>query len=96
MNYGTKNVLNDEDMGMHKAKIRITTMIDYPVYEQLKSMAEESGEKYQTILNKILKQYFAHDEPEVRDLPPEFIKMLEELKGISKRVEKIEKKSKAG
>lgn len=38
-------------------KQRITTYIDKDVLEGLKAMAEKSGEGYQTLMNKILRQF---------------------------------------
>jgi predicted DNA binding CopG/RHH family protein len=57
MNYGTVE-LSDDDLDMKKAKIRITTMIDYPIYELLKAEAAEKNIGYQTLLNEILSERF--------------------------------------
>lgn len=40
-----------------RVKVRITTMIDQDVLESLKSIASEHNEKYQSLLNKILRSF---------------------------------------
>lgn len=49
-----KSLLTEEDMNINQSKIRITTMIDYPIYEELKKRAEIRGIGYQTYLNEVL------------------------------------------
>ncbi|MBU0506051.1 BrnA antitoxin family protein [bacterium] len=39
-------------------KVRITTYIDEDVLASLKDVADQSGNKYQTLLNTILREYF--------------------------------------
>lgn len=56
MNYGEEDVI-ESDLDINKSKIRITTMIDYPVCKALKEEAERNGGKYQTLINKILSDY---------------------------------------
>ncbi len=85
MNFGKKDVLASDELDMKKAKIRITTMIDMKIYDELKKEAEALGIGYQTLINKILRQH-AGIEPEN---PVE--KLLEEINKLSKRVSKIEK-----
>lgn len=41
----------------HEVKIRISTMIDEDVLIQLKSIAQQKGTKYQTLLNSVLRAY---------------------------------------
>lgn len=41
-----------------QAKIRITTYLDKEVLEKVRELAENSGGKYQAVLNQILKDYF--------------------------------------
>ena len=36
-------------------KVRINTFIDYDIYEALNNEAEQTGQKYQTLLNKYLR-----------------------------------------
>jgi len=38
-------------------KIRITTYVDQDVLKLIKGMAHDSGSKYQTVLNQILRDY---------------------------------------
>lgn len=47
--------LNREEL--KSAKIRITTYLDPEVLESLKSFAHEAGNRYQTLLNQILRDY---------------------------------------
>ncbi len=42
---------------LRNAKIRITTYLDKDILENLRQVAEDSGSKYQTVLNHILKDY---------------------------------------
>lgn len=54
--YGTVH-LDEDEFSPENYKVRITTMLDADVLEALKSMAEEKGIKYQTLLNKIARSY---------------------------------------
>lgn len=97
MNYGKVDTI-DEDLDIKKSKIRITTMIDYSIYEALKQKAEVQGEKYQTLLNKILKDYIKSADKNVSQSDGQdslIEKMNKQLKEMAKRVERIEKKSKS-
>lgn len=40
-----------------RVKVRITTMIDQDILESLKNIASDHNEKYQSLLNKILRSY---------------------------------------
>jgi len=40
------------------AKVRITTYLDQDVLTTLRDVADQSGHKYQSVLNQILKDYF--------------------------------------
>ncbi|MBF0106157.1 MAG: BrnA antitoxin family protein [Deltaproteobacteria bacterium] len=42
---------------LNSAKVRITTYLDQNIMSALKEMADQSGSKYQTILNQILRDY---------------------------------------
>ncbi len=41
-----------------QAKVRITTYLDADVLSHLKTVAKQSGGKYQTTLNQALREYF--------------------------------------
>lgn len=43
---------------LREAKVRITTYLDEDIIKVLRELAEDSGSKYQTILNQILRDYF--------------------------------------
>jgi len=47
---------------LHQAKVRITTYLDSDILSHLKTLAKESGGKYQTTLNQILRDYFSGSE----------------------------------
>jgi uncharacterized protein (DUF4415 family) len=97
INYGRVDTI-DGDLDIKKSKIRITTMIDYPIYEALKDIAEDQGEKYQTLLNKILKDYVKSvkkSAPQLDGQDSLIEEMNKQLKDMAKRVERIEKKSKS-
>ena len=40
-----------------QAKVRVTTFLDKEVLENLRKLAQDSGSKYQSILNQILRDY---------------------------------------
>jgi hypothetical protein len=84
-NYGKKDVLGLDELDMKKAKIRITTLIDMKIYDELKKEAEALGIGHQTLINKILRQLAGIES----ENPVE--KLLEEINKLSKRVSKIEK-----
>ena len=42
---------------LEQIKVRITTHLDQDVLDSIRELAEESGSKYQTILNQILRDY---------------------------------------
>lgn len=42
---------------LKKAKIRVTTYFDKDVLEMLRQLANDSGSKYQSILNQVLRDY---------------------------------------
>ncbi len=42
---------------LHTAKVRITTYLDQDILETLRMMAIDSGSKYQTVLNQLLRSY---------------------------------------
>jgi uncharacterized protein (DUF4415 family) len=46
----------------HQAKVRITTYLDADLLSNLKTQAQESGGKYQTTLNQILRNYFTESQ----------------------------------
>lgn len=48
-----------------QAKIRITTYLDADVLSHLKTVARESGGKYQTTLNQALREYFMNKKSDV-------------------------------
>lgn len=39
------------------AKVRVTTYLDKDVLDNLRALAQDSGSKYQSILNQILRDY---------------------------------------
>ena len=56
LTYKAKDVLSKDEFISKNVKIRITTYIDLDVLEALKSEAQKTKEKYQTILNKKLRE----------------------------------------
>jgi len=54
--YGTKSVLKDSDFESSKCKVRVSTFIDLDIIDALRDEAEKTGEKYQLILNRYLRQ----------------------------------------
>lgn len=47
------------------AKVRITTYLDQEVLENLKACADESGSRYQTLLNQILRERFFEEDQNI-------------------------------
>ncbi len=58
LNYGSKDLLDSDAFDAKKVKVRITTFVDEDVLEMLKSYAKNSGSKYQTVLNSLLRAFF--------------------------------------
>ena len=61
LNYGDKDILTDKDLEDENAKIRITTFIDLDVLKKLKTIAKKEKTKYQTLLNKLLRETLFDD-----------------------------------
>ena len=60
--YGTKDILDDDAFNPRKVKVRITTFVDEDVLMMLKDYAKKRGSKYQSVLNALLRTFF--DKPE--------------------------------
>jgi len=58
MQYGTKNILDDDDFDPKRVKVRITTFVDEDVLLMLKAYAKKRGGKYQSVLNALLRAFF--------------------------------------
>ena len=54
--YGTVNV-DLSNLQPHEIKIRISTMLDEDVLLKLKEIAKDTGAKYQTLLNAVLRSF---------------------------------------
>jgi uncharacterized protein (DUF4415 family) len=52
--YGKADLLSDEDF--KNPKIRITMMVDEEILKIFKAKAKESGEGYQTLMNRTLRE----------------------------------------
>jgi predicted DNA binding CopG/RHH family protein len=87
LNYGKEDLIK-EDLDIKKAKIRITTMIDQPIYEHLKKEANKKGVGYQTLINMILAEHIETGGLTISDLA-------KELNNLTKKVNKIEKGKKS-
>lgn len=48
---------DDDELEPRCVKIRITTLLDEDVLDGLKKIAKQHGQKYQTILNQILRAF---------------------------------------
>jgi hypothetical protein len=51
--------LDPSEFETRKVKVRITTMIDEDALNTLKKLADAQGQKYQTLLNHIVRSYVA-------------------------------------
>lgn len=71
-------LITADDLLPHKAKVRVTTMIDGDVLLALRSEAEGKNMAYQTLLNQILRDHcFA---PKINPVDARtFTKMMEDL-----------------
>ena len=49
--------LDDVEFEPRHVKIRVTTMLDEDVLKALKKIASSKGQKYQTILNQVLRAF---------------------------------------
>ncbi len=54
--YG-KEELIDGDLDIKESKVRITTMVDFMVLENLRAEASHKGIGYQTLINMILNEH---------------------------------------
>lgn len=74
-------------------KIRITTMVDLAVYDELKRQAAESGQKYQTYLNDILSHFLLGSAGKVSYAAIEARLIADEkaAKAMERRMARIEK-----
>ena len=50
--------LYDQEFESKNVKVRITTYIDEDILLALKKLAKQCGDKYQSLLNSILRSYF--------------------------------------
>ena len=50
--------LDDQEFESKNVKVRITTYIDEDILLALKKLAKQRGDKYQSLLNSILRSYF--------------------------------------
>jgi hypothetical protein len=93
LNYGKEDVLTDSDLDIRQAKIRITTMIDFDVYELLKDRAKLHGIGYQTLINKILGAYIAGENKLFPENPAQdaLAAFMKEMQSIRKEVKDIKK-----
>ena len=74
-----------------QAKVRITTMIDLDLYEELKVRAVKDGDgRYQTFLNSLLRSvlFVSAEKDQTSAL---FEKILDAQESISKRMDKVNK-----
>jgi predicted transcriptional regulator len=49
--------LDDVELEARHVKVRVTTMLDEDVLKALKKIASSKGQKYQTILNQVLRAF---------------------------------------
>ena len=49
--------LDELEFEPRRVKVRVTTMLDEDILRNLKKLAKSSGQKYQTLLNQILRAY---------------------------------------
>jgi len=60
--FGAHDILDEQVFAPKQVKVRITTFIDEDILLKLKSYAKQSGTKYQTALNALLRSFF--DKPD--------------------------------
>lgn len=63
-------------------KVRITTLLDDDVLQALKNGAIESGIKYQTLLNQILKEKLLKKKDELTEIREDVRQMKEQLEAL--------------
>ncbi len=84
LQYGTRDILDDDALAPRNVKVRITTFIDEDVLLKLKEYAKKRGSKYQSVLNALLRSFFAapNSNEKVRGLSEEKVRRIvrEELK----------------
>jgi predicted DNA binding CopG/RHH family protein len=58
LKYGNKDLISEDAFEPKNVKVRITTFIDEDILVMLKSYAKKRGNKYQTVLNSLLRSFF--------------------------------------
>ena len=86
--HGAADLLDADEFDAKNVKVRITTFVDLDALTALKKLAKKNAMKYQTLLNRILREYVAEEgsdtgrhkltEPRVREI------VIEELKRARK------------
>jgi uncharacterized protein (DUF4415 family) len=69
--YGKKNALTSNDF--KNPKVRITMMVDEETLRAFKAKAQETGEGYQTLMNRVLKEATTQPSLEERVLKLEML-----------------------
>ncbi len=68
--------VNEDELNLSGAKIRITMIVDLETVQAFKALAQKNGSKYQTLMNKKLKESLLSEE---------------ETSSLEKRVTRLEK-----
>ncbi len=79
INYSKKDLLAKDEFNSANVKVRITTYIDIDVLEALKVEAKKTKQKYQSVLNKKLRESLIDED-----------KIYSSLHSIEKRLGKVE------
>jgi hypothetical protein len=69
--------LDDLEFESRHVKVRVTTMLDEDVLKALKKIASSKGQKYQTILNQVLRAFV--ERKQERKLTPVGEKRIREI-----------------
>ena len=59
--FGNVEIGSDE-FSPRAVKIRVTTLIDQDVLEKFKGLSKKKGQRYQTLLNDLLRQFVENSE----------------------------------
>jgi len=63
--FGNVEIGSDE-FSPRAVKVRVTTLIDQDVLDKFKCLAKKKGQRYQTLLNDLLRQFVENSENRIK------------------------------
>jgi len=66
-NYGTTDVLTEDEINLVGAKVRISMMIDLDLQSKLKEISATQHKGYQTLIQEVLREYVQKSAPKSQE-----------------------------